>query len=376
VPNGVAVSDGTHRFCIAMQNIEDYDALKNTTILADAGEGFSSTETSGSQLWGTPLLADNGAEPFELTPEEVSHYRNIFDRNAGVLDALMKELPADMKDEVNSLIHLYKNIMPIYLVFITSGYDVPFQCFMYSFPNKNTGYLGSSGEWCLASTFSKKIDSLFSSIGGKALGFDNLPIYWTNTLFSEAEGWVLLCIASDGQLVNNDTGEVINIPSGQLFAGNSMTQGYIRPFCTLEPKHQTITTSERLVVKNDKVTFNTPYEAVNSVLLSDKEGYLTPERLEFKADGYNNTVNMEYIEAPTMVEMTINYDIMINSEEYPINITIEFTDLDGKIQGKHTFSGLDTYKVYTLSQNLVAEEGSEITAVAKVYSNYNDSYMG
>lgn len=303
VPNGVAVSDGTHRFCIAMQNIEDYDALKNTTILADAGEGFSSTETSGSQLWGTPLLVDNGADSFALTPEEVSHYRNIFDRNAGVLDALMKELPADQQDGVNSLIRLYRNIMPIYLVFITSGYDIPFQCFMYSFPNKNTGYLGSSGEWCLASTFSKKIDSLFSSIGGKALGFDNLPIYWTNTLFSEAEGWVLLCIASDGQLAN-DAGEIINIPSGQLFAGNSMTQGYIRPFCTLDPKHQTITTAERLVVKNGKVTFNTPYEAVNTVVFSDKNGYITPERMEFQASGSSDSKDVMYGEHTSM---TIDY---------------------------------------------------------------------
>ena len=60
-PNGIAVSDGIHRFCIAMQNLDGFDGLKNTLISTEANS-FLSMETEGTNSWGYPLLSDSLAE--------------------------------------------------------------------------------------------------------------------------------------------------------------------------------------------------------------------------------------------------------------------------------------------------------------------------
>lgn len=379
VPNGVAVSDGTHRFCIAMNGIEGYDGVKAglaSVIPQQMLKAYEFSSYKDIQTWGFPSLVDNlsGYDGTGITPELA---KKTFTRNLGAYKFITDNYPESEMESIRSFIN--SNIdMAI------SFRDASMLCWFETFPNGHYGYLGSSGEWYLASTLNTKIDSLLRSIGGKPLSDISYPVYWTGTgveldISDDGApiGAVYTCPYVNAYTMNLETGDIIEKKTGELeLAIHDGAYAGLRAFCSLEPKHQTITTLERLVVKDGKVTFHTPYEAVNSVLLSDKEGYITPERLEFQADGYNNTVDVEYINAPAMVEMTINYDIMINSEESPINITIEFTDSNGKIQGKHVFSGLDTYEVHTLSQNLTAEEGSEITAVAKVYSNYDDSYMG
>lgn len=289
VPNGIAVSDGTHRFCIAMQNINNFDGLKNGLIGVENKE-FTPFETDQQQSWGVPFLFEEelqglGPEMFTLAVDGISE--ELFTRNAGSINN--PELA-----ELKEIIEAYRKIFPafLYLLQLELGYDVSMQCAFHTFPNNSQGYLASCGEWILASTFSKKIDYLFNSIGGKPLGFDQLPLYWTDTLYGS--GYVCACLASDGYIMSETTGEMEKIPAGSIYPAGQLAGASLRPFCTLEPKHQTITTSERLVVKDGKVTFHTPYEAMNTVTLNYKDGYDIPGRLEFQADGYNNTVDVEY----------------------------------------------------------------------------------
>ena len=291
VPNGIAVSDGTHRFCIAMQNINNFDGVKNGLIGIANGKSLS-FETDQQQSWGVPFLPGEefqalGPEMFTLAADGISE--ELFIRNAGVVNN-----PEIV--ELWEFVMAFKKLssLDFYIMALESdlGYDVSMQCAFHTFPNSSQGYLASCGEWILASTFSKNIDSLFNSIGGKPLGFDQLPLYWTDTLYGS--GYVCACLASDGYIFSETTGEMKKIPAGSVYPAGQLAGASLRPFCTLEPKHQTITTSERLVVKNGKVTFHTPYEAMNTVTLNYKDGYNIPERLEFQADGYNNTVDVEY----------------------------------------------------------------------------------
>ena len=294
VPNGVAVSDGTHRFCIAMQNINNFDGIKNSMLNGEGGYPMPIfTEIGQQQNWGVPLLPVEDFEEIDpeiFTPAIDGISEDLFIRNAGVVNK--PEL-----EEILGLVMAFKKIVPLHLALLANsiGYDVSMQCAFHTFPNSSQGYLASCGEWILASTFSKNIDSLFNSIGGKPLGFlgfDQLPLYWTDTLYGS--GYVCACLASDGYIFSETTGEMKKVPAGSVYPAGQSAGLSLRPFCTLEPKHQTITTSERLVVKNGKVIFHTPYEAMNTVTLNYKDGYNIPERLEFQASGANTLVDMEY----------------------------------------------------------------------------------
>lgn len=314
-PNGIAVSDGTHRFCIAMQNTGGFDSFKNLMISLTTNGEVRSTEIDDAYLWGWPLLPALENLIIEIPKSELHIWRNTFDRNAGILNILRSASGELEFKEIQFALSIYKHTAPIFLASL-GAYDVTVQCFFDVFPNKNFGYIASSGEWYLVATLVKKIDTLLSSIGGNPLGLKPMSFYWTGTCYNDKR-CVLLCAPSD--MFALDGTNKVN-PGGTLIAGGDMTQGSIRPFCSLEPVHQTITTSERLVVKNGKVTFHTPYEAVNSILLGDKEGYRTPERLEFKTDGYNNTVNVQYREHTSM---TVNYSFYAGDQ-----VSVVFEDAE------------------------------------------------
>lgn len=56
-------------------------------------------------------------------------------------------------------------------------------CTAYSFPNGLTGYLGSAGEWDVASKYKDAIESALSVVGGESMtdGY-----YWTSTFYDNA----------------------------------------------------------------------------------------------------------------------------------------------------------------------------------------------
>lgn len=54
-------------------------------------------------------------------------------------------------------------------------------CAAYTFPNGDTGYLGSAGEWNTALKYKDEIDAIMTLVGGDALNIS----YWTSTYYGK-----------------------------------------------------------------------------------------------------------------------------------------------------------------------------------------------
>lgn len=369
VPNGVAVSDGTHRFCIAMQGVEAVSSLK-TLMDQDIISLNASFSYNDIQTWGFPYLT---TEEVFFSQEDVDFAKKNFEKNAGAVNLLLMELGGsyDREAAISLLKALFVSSGMMYV-----GFDATAMCLLDSFPNSNDGYLGSSGEWYLASTLNKRIDSLLAAIGGKPLSDTPNPVYWTSSgngamIDGTGDDAVWVCQYSDLTTYDDNTGEVVEIKSGQFTLAYGQLAAALRAFCTLEPKHQTITTSERLVVKDGKVTFHTPYEAVNSVLLSDMEGYLTPERLEFQASDANTSVDAQYVETAKPIEMTINYtfdEIYTDGGDYEVF----FKDNRGILIDTHYF--YEVKEGDTFTKTLLVAEGTHVEA--SVTGDYEIELIG
>ena len=370
VPNGVAVSDGTHRFCIAMQGVEGYDAFKSYFDLLEEDK-IQALTYKDLQTWGFPNLAEDlsGYDGTGITPELA---KKTFVRNFGSHNTLSALVPEEELNSVRALVN--SNFLMVAFL----GHDVSTLCWLETFPNGHYGYLGSSGEWYLASTLNTKIDSLLRSIGGKPLSDISYPIYWTGTgivletlVTGITTGIAYVCAYKDVLTQDFTTGEPIQIKSGSFQLTCGIVNAGLRAFCSLEPKHQTITTSERLVVKDGKVTFHTPYEAVNSVLLSDKEGYLTPERLEFQASDANTSVDAQYLEPAKLIEMAINYtfdEIYTDGGDYEVF----FRDNRGQLIDTHYF--YEVKEGDTFTKTLLVAEGTHVKA--SVTGDYEIELVG
>ena len=134
-------------------------------------------------------------------------------------------------------------------------------------------------------------------------------------------GAVYQCSYTSFVDVNLDNGRAEQVKAGtmKLVAGSANCGG-LRAFCSLEPKHQAIADSERLVVKNGKVTFRAPYESTCTVLLADKDGYATTKELVFQADGNSKTVNAQYKEHTSM---TVDYSFYAGGQ-----VSVVFEDAE------------------------------------------------
>ena len=143
--NGIAVSDGTHRFCIAKDIINH---ICSTSSYADA------------EYWGSYSKNIDGA----TFCSNVSNARTDFNGETNTDIIVSKVTSSDKK-------------------FTVAPWSSAGLCRQFTFPNGAKGYLGGAGEWYL--TFNKKIDvnTLMSAIGGVPLetNSNNYPLYWTST---------------------------------------------------------------------------------------------------------------------------------------------------------------------------------------------------
>ena len=350
-PNGIAVSDGVHRFCIAMRGVEGYDGWK-------AAIDAQSATCKDSHTWGYPSLAEDysGYDGSGINHELA---KDTFVRNFGVINFYSGLISEEELSEI-------RLVMNSSLIAAFLGRDVSVSCFLETFPNGHYGYLASSGEWYLASTLNKKIDFLLRSIGGSPLSDTAYPFYWTGTgvEFGLAEtgsptGAVYQCLYTDIAVTNEDTGglELVKAGTMELVLGE-LNVGGLRAFCSLEPKHQAITASERLVVKNGKVTFRTPYESTYTVLAGYKDGYVIPERLDCQAGGNSDVVNIQYRKETSM---TVDYQFYAGG-----SVTVVFeNDEDGTEIAMHNV-GMSASQLLT-----GIEEGTVINARL---TNYVGSY--
>lgn len=66
----------------------------------------------------------------------------------------------------------------------TSTSEAAGYCKAYSFPSGLTGYLGSAGEWNVASKYKDAIESALSVAGGSSMTYGD---YWTSTFYNNAK---------------------------------------------------------------------------------------------------------------------------------------------------------------------------------------------
>ena len=150
--NGIAVSDGVHRFCIS----KDMIAKVN-----DAGD-YPDTEYWGA--WGTQVNEVKTTDDKTLAKQDFDGFSNT--------DAI------------------------VYYVNYSDGYFTKYPlsaaglCNDYIFPNGKRGYLGALGEWHLVQNSIDTINTLMDAIGERIdTNPSSWPYYWSSTQFDSDTAW-------------------------------------------------------------------------------------------------------------------------------------------------------------------------------------------
>ena len=141
--NGVAVSDGTHRFCIAK------DKIKHVC---------STNSYSDAEYWGGYGIQVSGV----TTVDDLDVARNDFNGVANT-DAIVANVCAPDG------------------CFTKTPWSAAGLCRQFIFPDGASGYLGACGEWGLVQNSRSKINTLLSAIGGSKIETSSHPYYWSST---------------------------------------------------------------------------------------------------------------------------------------------------------------------------------------------------
>lgn len=142
-PNGIAVSDGTHRFCIAKDIVESVCATSG--YAADA------------EYWGADYVSTSGAH------------------SAGA------EIFAIITfDGVASTDGIVKNVTSSDSYFNKAPWSAAGLCRQFTFPNGSKGYLGATGEWQMVQNSLSLINTLMAAISGANIETSTFPFYWSS----------------------------------------------------------------------------------------------------------------------------------------------------------------------------------------------------
>lgn len=151
--NGVAISDGTHRFCIAPYNVESVCKV---------------TSYSGTDYWGAYRTQVNGVQTVTDSASAKQDFDGISNTDAIVAQVTLSDG-----------------------YFTKYPYSAAGSCDNYIFPNGTHGYLGACGEWKLVQDSIDKINTLMNAIGEKIETKSSAyPFYWSSTQYSDYNAWV------------------------------------------------------------------------------------------------------------------------------------------------------------------------------------------
>ena len=149
--NGIAVSDGVHRFCISKDMIAKVNGVGD----------YPDTE-----YWGGYNTTVSGV----TTATNIATAKSDFNGVANT-DAIAANVTKSDG---------YFNKIP---------WSAAALCKMSSFPNGASGYLGACGEWQLVQDSISTINTLMSAIGGTQIDTDSYQYYWTSTQYSVLSAW-------------------------------------------------------------------------------------------------------------------------------------------------------------------------------------------
>ena len=151
--NGIAISDGTHRFCVATSAIRP---VCNTAGVADA------------EFWGAYNTQVSGVTTTSTSSVAMKDFNGIANTDAIV---------ANVKTSDGH--------------FTKSPWSAAGLCRQFTFPNGAKGYLGSCGEWGLVQNVVSEINEFMDEFGGAMIanGSTNQPVYWTSTQYGPTYAW-------------------------------------------------------------------------------------------------------------------------------------------------------------------------------------------
>ena len=156
--NGVAVSDGTHRFCIAQYN---YGCACGAEEYVSDGQQYMDNAHWGGYNKLIDSLTTTTSSTVALTDFNGSSNTDIIANNITNGDG-------------------YCFVAP---------YSAAGLCKLQTFPNGASGYLGACGEWQLVNNALIKVNELLNAIDGYSIETEYYPYYWTSTQYSKINSW-------------------------------------------------------------------------------------------------------------------------------------------------------------------------------------------
>ena len=290
-PNGIAVSDGTHRLCIALENYNKPIWLTENT--------FATSSYPYQQIHDIAVYSTN---PYSFSEDSIIENeidaRSYFDGASTFITS---------EEDLNMLIGLEGFVTKaevsamklfIYIFAFISQNDestAAFQQF-HTFPNGFFGILGSAGEWVMVSKVAEAVDTLMQAVGGTPLSNSSFGIYWTSTPASVTELWA----AGIGifNLINTfieSEDEEVPVISGRIAPLDASTLlPTTRLFAPAVGFPKIVTTTETLRVVDGKVTFKAPVGSLIVANTDDLYGYNLPETIQAFSDGSNQELDFQY----------------------------------------------------------------------------------
>ena len=366
-PNGVAVSDGIHRFCISPNITSIPDTIEDITLSLEniSRYGFSDIE------YPPQLGADTVEQAKKKFNGSIAFFSGIFDLGIETeedLDLLLPELSQELGIELNSIDDIFtvvwKEILGTLVTTWPLGSLLSFfsilqlYSILHIFPNGKYGYLGSAGEWSIVANSINVVDSLMGIINGRPLRNSVEDFYWTSTIFDEEKLWA--CAIKDGYTIDLDTSEIIEYSKGDLIPLVIAELKGHRAFCSIKPRISTESTSENCVIVNGKAVFKSPIGATNTISFNDVNGYSSPSQQIVISEGESKSISAEYI---TYTEPVTEFTV----EEAPDGVWILKKD------GMLTYP---RYAVYDSENSIVIVSGDQRFMIAEKDAEYDDGESG
>lgn len=234
-PNGIAISDGIHRLCIA-KDVVEHSASTNSDI--------------DKEYWGANGIIVNGVTTSTDKSIALKDFNGI-----GNTDSIVA------------------NVTSSDGYFTKEPWSAAALCRKFTFPNGRNGYLGAVGEWNLVQGLIDSINSLMSAIGGTQISVSgsSSSLYWTSTQANETSAWRWQFSSKDASTLTKE---------------NTLR---VRAFST-------IGNTKIHDVTGGKVEFKLEYGKSYNVSINSKEGdYLHPEAVTFTAGQQQRVINFKYI---------------------------------------------------------------------------------
>ena len=149
--NGIAVSDGTHRFCIAKDIIQHV---------------CSTSSDIDKEYWGGSYTTVPEITTTTNSSTAIQDFNGVSNTDAIV-------------DNVTSSDGYFKK----------APWSAAGLCRLFAFPNGTLGHLGACGEWKLVQNSISAINTLMSAINGTELETRSGSYYWSSTQYSKEEAW-------------------------------------------------------------------------------------------------------------------------------------------------------------------------------------------